>query len=120
MGGRLFTTTLRGPGGAPIDADLPRSIQGVGAAFWMDYGMDPLRFYLTGELGYSVFAGKMAVVGADFSVVYSRLASFAPGIQIRAQIFKGRSLPDAFSGTATETDITTALIMTGVVLKFKL
>ncbi len=120
VGFRLFSTTLRGAGNAPLDSEVPRYIEGAAAVFWADYNIDPLRFYISGELGYSVFAGKMISAVGDFSVVYTRLASFAPGLQVRAQVFSGNSQPDEFSGTTTETPITTALVTMGVVLKFKL
>ncbi len=120
VGFRLFSTTLRGAGGAPLDAELPRHIEGVAAGVWMNYGVSYARLYLSGELGYSVFTGKMLTVTGDAALVYDRLANFAPGLQLRVLAFKGKALPDAFSATTTETDITSLLVMAGVVLKFKL
>ncbi len=120
IGVRIFSTTLRGAGGAPIDSELPRHIEGVAGGLWMNYGIGPTRLYLAGELGYSLFSGKMLTLGGDIALVYDRLANFSPGLQLRVLAFKGKSIPDAFSGTTTETDITTLLAMAGVVLKFKL
>ncbi len=120
VGFRFFSTTLRGSGGSPLDSQLPRHFEGMAAGLWIDQAIDPVRLYLSGELGYSLFTGKMISGNGEVSIVYSKLANFAPGIQLRVQLFKGKALPDAFSGTTKETDVTNLLVMTGVVLKFKL
>lgn len=122
VGLRFFNTVLRGNGNTSIDGELARRLQGLSVSYIGDRAFGAFRFRWLGELGYSVFFGKIFVMNLEGSITYERWPTVAPGMQLRYAFLKGTPSDDPFDNTAggSIASITNHLLLWGLVLNFKL
>ncbi len=127
VGGRIFYTTIRGPGnqlkvpGATIDEELARRFQGLSLVADCDHLWGEFRFHIGGEVGYTVFQGNLWIFGADAAITYDRFEIVSPGLQLRYTLYDGKPSHDGFDGTiGGASSVSNHVVLAGVVLNFKL
>lgn len=117
VGVRLFYTVLRSIIGNAADAEMVRSANGLSLITHYDHGWGAFRASIDGELGYSVFNGRVIVGGASFGIGYDRFSSVFPMLQVRYQGYMGKPPSDQYNA---DTEIMNHVIMGGLMLNFKL
>lgn len=117
VGIRLFYTVLRTTLANPTDIELVRAANGLSLITHYDRSVYSFRAMFDGELGYSLFAGRVLTAAAGFTLAYDRFRTVLPGLQFRYQIYLGKPPADEYNASQS---IVNHLIQIGGVLSFKL
>lgn len=116
IGARLYFSSLRGLGAAPVDPELARSYQGANITLSFDRRVDDFRVHGKLEGGYSVLRGKLMTGGISGAFTYDKWPQISPGLCAGWYFISGQALGE--SGVLTE--VSNQMLSFGTIMIFKM